>query len=428
MRARDCELSVGERLYRAAARGAFPLLWQAARWWGLGEEERRWRAGEMPEAPGPLLWFHGASAGELAAAGALAALLRRNGSRFTAAFTATNRAGLEFAAHIAGDEGIRALVPWDHPAWVGRALDRWRPAALFLVETELWPNLVIEASRRDVPVFCVSARIYPGDVVRYRLIRGVIGPVLRRVTLVLAQNETERARFLGLGAVASRCVVGGNLKHAGGATAPAGDAQLREALGLRNEDEVVVFGSVHADEVGVVFAALESVRSDTLRVLIAPRHEAAIAVIGREAHRRGWRIARRSADPPPAAWQVLVLDRMGELSSAYAIGSIAVVGGGFGRHGGHNPVEPVLAGTPVLFGRHGEHFGPETGALAAATPAARVEGAAQLGERLAEWMADGARRRDVLERQRQALPDGTAVADAYVSALAPWLGGLAGPG
>ncbi len=421
----DIRLTAGDHLYAVAARVAFPLVWLGARLLGVSREHLRWRLGELPEAPCPLVWFHGASAGEMVAATRLAAVLQQHGFQFTAAYTAANGAGVEFVSHRGAPGTHAALVPWDHPRWVRRAFDRWQPAALFLVETELWPHLMLEACRRNIPVVCVSARMYPRDVARYRLIRGYMRRVLGRVALVVAQNETEQARFLALGADAQRCLVGGNLKHLAPPAARPCDAHARNAFGLHDGDRVVVFGSVHADEIDLVFDAIERLRSDSLRLVIAPRHRSAWSIIARQAQQRNWRLDWWSAGPPRRDWQVLVLDRMGELGRAYGVARVGVVGGGFRPHGGHNLLEPVLAGTPVIFGAHCDHFAHDARALALATPSARVTDAAQLGARLAEWLGDETRRRAIYARQRQVLPDGAALAERYIAALSPVLAALA---
>ncbi|HUI27211.1 MAG TPA: hypothetical protein VL403_14105, partial [Candidatus Kryptonia bacterium] len=244
----------------------------------------------------------------------------------------------------------------------------------------------------------------------------------RRLTAVLAQNDIERERFIALGADPTSCVAAGNLKYAA-APIVVGDSSLRGELGLSAGESVVVFGSIHRDEVRGVFAAIDRLPIDDLRIIIAPRHEAAIAAIGRECRRRAWQWHRRTAGSLPANWRILLLDRMGELSRAYAIASVGVVGGGFERHGGHNPLEPIMAGTPVIFGRHFQHFVREVGALTAATPEAQVRAATELAERLTRWLADASERRRVLALQRQALPDGAAIAKRYVAALSPWLDG-----
>jgi len=421
--AASTQLTAADRMYGAAAPCAFHLAWLAARAMGAGPAELHARVGAMPEAGRPLLWFHGASAGEMAAAGRLTAALRAHGYRFTAAYTATNRAGVEFIGRTE-PHAVAAFAPWDHPRWVGRALDQWQPHGLFLVETELWPRLILEARRRDIPVFCVSARVYPRDVARYRLIRSLTVPMLGRLTGIFVQSDLERQRFITLGAAPERCMVSGNLKYLAGAASAVAEMSLRNELAVDGAHRVVVCGSVHTDEVPFVCAALARLSGDDIRVIIAPRHASAVGTIIRECRERNWRVHLRSAGRPAADWRVIVLDRMGDLARAYAIASVAVVGGGFGKHGGHNPLEPVMTGTPVIFGPHFGHFESEALALAALVPEAQVDSAPQLGQRLAEWLASEPHRGRVVELQRQAVPDGAAIARRYIDALRPWLGGL----
>ncbi len=410
--------------YAALAPVAFGVADIAARVLGATPRERLERAGELPAAPGPLFWFHGASAGEMAAAAKLAALLRREGFPFTAGYTTTNRAGVELASRLDDPTKIVALAPWDTPGAVRRAFDRWRPAALFLVETELWPGLIREAHRRRVPVLSVSARIYPRDVRRYGAIRGLMRPTLRRLTAVLAQDETECERFAYLGVPAARCMVGGNLKHLDVDETVMDVEELRRELGVQAGEHIVVGGSIHADEVELLFAAFDAVESDPVRFIVAPRHHQVAHAIVRAARQRDWCVHHRSNGPAMPGWRVLVLDTMGELRSAYSLAAVAIVGGGFGTHGGHNLFEPVRAGAPVVFGIHCAHVAREAGALASVVPAARVDGAFELGRRLREWLTDGERRQRVLAAQRTVLPAAAAVAERYRAMLTPLLAGV----
>jgi len=414
-------LTAMDRLYGGTAAVVFGSLRYAARLLGSPPEELACRAGHLPPGGRPLLWIHGASAGEVAAGVTLAGVLRTHGYTFVAGYTAANRAGVRFARTAAAPGDCAALAPWDSPSWVRHAFDCWRPAALCLVETELWPQLILEAAQRRVPVCCVSARVYPRDVRRYRLVRRWLGSVLQRVSLFLAQDDTERSRLVEIGAPAERCVVTGNLKHVGVTFAAAGDRLPRSALGLDATDIVIVAGSLHSDEVAFLFTALDHLRDARLRVVIAPRHAAAITAIHAAARRRDWRVCQRSAGILVPQWHVLILDSIGELPDVYGLATAAVVGGGFAPHGGHNPCEPVARGVPLFFGRHFVHFDAEARALAAAAPEAQVDTPVQLAAQLAACCTDAARQQRLARRQRQALPDGDAVAQRYLSALAPCL-------
>ena len=395
-----------DRIYAGAATAIFAAIHAGARLVGVGETALRQRRGEMPPCAAPCLWLHGASAGEMAAAANLVAILRDAGVRFAAAYTTTNDAGLRFIQSRLDSADVAALAPWDMPRWVGRACDAWRPLALVLIETELWPGLIGAAAARGIPVLCASARIYPRDVPRYRVIRRWLRPTLRRIDAVLAQSDQERARFVALGAPPARCTTAGNLKHA--VAVAADGARFRAAVGLDRDEPLIVIGSLHADEIEFAAAVVARVQA---RVVIAPRHERATALIAG----RGWRLTRRSHGPIGAA-RVLLLDTMGELNAAYAAATVAVVGGSFAPHGGHDLVEPVRAGAPVLFGRHTGHI-----AEADALRAADVGTPDALAACVAAWLADPALRHGVQSRQRAVLPDTAAIAARYLAALAPLL-------
>ncbi len=381
--------------------------------------------GYLPQVEGEVLWMHGASAGEMGAATALASVLTSNGFNCTPAYTAANRAGVDYLRRHNPDNKLATLAPWDTSACIARALDRWHPRALLLVETELWPRMVFEAYLRDIPVFSVSARIFPGDMPRYKMVRSFISRTLRRISAILAQDEVERQRFIDLGAPPERCLVAGNLKYAAIDRRSRHDVSVRSQLGLSPADAVVIFGSLHRDEIGMLLETIARLIDRGVRVIVAPRHLASADLLVQEAQRREWRYGRRSEGTLRQRWQLLILDTIGELARFYSAASCAVVGGGFGRHGGHNPFEPVRSGVPVAFGPHFHHFDSEARALAAATPQASLAEAAQAARLLDRWLDDEVERLRALELQRTALPDGEAIAARYVETLKPWLGAAA---
>jgi 3-deoxy-D-manno-octulosonic-acid transferase len=414
-------LSALERTYALLS----PLVFRGAqlveRMRGASDEELQSRLGYMLRGDAPLVWFHGASAGEMAAAAGLSATLRKQGHHFAPAYTATNRAGIDYIRRAEPDARAIGLVPWDISHCIVRALDRWQPRALFIVETELWPRLVFEAYRRAIPVFSVSARIYPADLARYNAIKSFIGPTLRRITRILAQDETERGRFIQIGAPAERCVSAGNLKYISSEAQFDGTAALRAEIGIKPEERVVVCGSIHGDEVVNLFESIGEALPDDVRLIVAPRHLSAVDVIERCAAQHGWKSVRRSSRPASGKWRLMILDTMGELGHFYSLAICAIVGGGFERHGGHNPFEAVKGGAPVLFGSHFFHFDAEARALSSLAPEAQVSETADIGQVLDRWLGDPALRARIHALQRSMLPDAGAIAACYISTLEPFL-------
>jgi 3-deoxy-D-manno-octulosonic-acid transferase len=410
-----------EKAYAAISPAAFNCAHLFERFRGASDKEQQSRLGYVARRDRPTIWFHGASAGEMAAANALVKMIRSRGFQFEVVYTATNRAGVDYVERVDRYAAAAGLMPWDTSECVARALDRWNPKAIFLVETELWPRFVFEASSRQIPVFSVSARIYPADLKRYRMIRSFIAPTLQRITQIFAQDEVERDRFVQIGAPEERCFSAGNLKYLGSDSTMFRDHELAAELGIEQNDQIVVFGSVHRDEIAKLFETIERIVSSGHRVIVAPRHLSSVDLIRHEAMRRDLNFSLRSNVIGARRWRLLVLDSMGELSRIYSLATCAVVGGGFESHGGHNPFEPVIAGTPVAFGHHFFHFDSEARALRSVSPTAQVSAVEELDQLLTGWLADDDLRRRVFESQCSVLPDGGAIADRYMDVLQPWL-------
>ena len=320
----------------------------------------RERLGAVPAWSGAAapLWVHAVSVGEVLAA---IPLVRQVESRWPAlpilmsTVTDTGRGvGLQ---RLPGKPFV--YFPLDFDWAVRRALDRIRPRAVLLTETELWPIFIRACGQRGVPVVVVNGRISPRSYPRYRRVRFWFGRVLRGVRIFCMQTPEDAARIRDLGAPAERVHVVGNLKFdLAGDEDPAEGARVRALLGLAPDRPVLVAGSTHKGEEPPVLEAYRQARSAVpdLALIVAPRHpERLDEVVGllREA---GLRWVRRSQAPIPDGTAVILVDTMGELARLYAAGSVVYVGGSLVPIGGHNVLEPAAHGRPVLFGPHMGNF------------------------------------------------------------------------
>ena len=171
---------------------------------------------------GRRLLVHAVSVGEMRAATVLVLALVEADPRVEVILSAGNRDGraaaLRFAASCGQVRAVR-LLPWDRRAAMRRWIGRLRPDAVAVVETEIWPGLFVTCREMGIPLALVSGRLRPRDVARYRLARGFFRPVLRCADWLGVQGETDRRRFLRIGAPPERLRVMGDLKL--GAAAPA---------------------------------------------------------------------------------------------------------------------------------------------------------------------------------------------------------------
>jgi 3-deoxy-D-manno-octulosonic-acid transferase len=315
------------------------------------------------------------------------------------------RPGLPLAASAVTPAGRRSLPsppevdaaffgPLDFAGWPSRALAALRPAAVVLVETELWPNLLSETTARGVALVIANGRLSGSRMRRYRAVRGLLRPSLARVAAVGARSAADAARFVELGAGAERVEVTGDLKY--DLDPPAADErETRRELGIPDDVPVWVAGSTGPREEGAVLDAWSAARaaSPGLVLVLAPRHLERRAEVERAIRERGHAFRRASeggALEPGCA--VLLLDTIGQLAGAYRTAAVAFVGGSLVPVGGHNLLEPASLGVPVLFGPHVENVAETADALTRAGGARCVGDAGELGREVAALLADPSRR------------------------------------
>ncbi|MDP3542389.1 MAG: glycosyltransferase N-terminal domain-containing protein [Elusimicrobiota bacterium] len=336
-------------------------------------------------------WFHAASAGEVSGLVPLLEALQAKAS--VAVFlTTTTRSGRD-AARALPCVAWAQLAPVDAWPFVARFLKALSPRRLILAETELWPTTLILAGRAGLAPAVVNGRLTGRSFSRYRRLRALLAPALGALRVVAAQSEDDAARFAALGVPSERVKVTGNSKY-DRLAAPSASAAARArvaALGWE-EDPLFVAGSTHPFEEEMVLAAFMAARRETprLRLVLAPRHlERAADAADLLAH-AGLKLSRWSG-PAERGREALILDEMGVLASFYPLARAAFVGGTLVKVGGHNLLEPALAGVPVLFGPHTGHIEAPAALLAApGGGGGRVRDAAELAERLGAFAKDAA--------------------------------------
>lgn len=342
---------------------------------------------------GPLVWLHAASVGEsLSILPLVETLVAERPGLALLVTTGTRTSATLMSERLpAGVEHQYAVI--DLPSAVERFLDHWRPDLLILVESEIWPNVIVTAAGRGIPLALLNARLSARSFARWRLVRPVIASLLAHFDLVLAQSPRDAARLRRLGALRARVV--GNLKHAAG---PLGcDAEELDRLAaLIGPRPVWVAASTHEGEeeaVGQVHARLAERWPDLLTILV-PRHPERGPAVSERLEARGLSVARRAlGEGIEAETAVYLADTLGELGLWYRLADVAFVGGSLVDKGGHNPLEPARLACPVVIGAHTEAFAAIVKTMVAAEAlrqVADVEALARETARLFEQ--EGARR------------------------------------
>jgi 3-deoxy-D-manno-octulosonic-acid transferase len=413
------------RAYRLAVSALMPaagplLTWRLSR----GKEDGA-RLGERRGVPGAarpagsLVWLHGASVGEALSLLPLVERLTQNGRKVLITTGTVTSASLLATRLPAG--ALHQFVPLDVRRFVRRFLEHWRPDALLLAESELWPNLILEASEAQIPIILVNARMSERSFGRWRRAPDFIGALLARIDLCLAQSQGDGDRLTRLGA--PRVAVAGNLKY--DAPAPPVDRQeLAELAGLTSGRQIWIAASTHEGEeliAGEAHRLVARTFPDVL-TLIAPRHPARGPAIAAQLASLGLACALRSRGQLPGAkTAVFICDTIGELGLFYRLAGVVLVGKSFVGNGGQNPIEPAKLASAILHGPQVANFADVYALLDAAKGATLVHDAQELALILGALFADGPRLRALARAAAQVVENQSGAIERMLGALEPYL-------
>jgi 3-deoxy-D-manno-octulosonic-acid transferase len=316
----------------------------------------------LEDEPCGTVHFHSVSVGESLLALKLIRewLIDRPGTRFVLATgTATGHA----VASSADIPGLRVTyAPLDFRWMVRRYLNRFEPSQIVLIEGEVWPHLVLESERREIPVRLVNARMSPRSAKRFTKFAPWLRPIYRLLDGVAIQEPGDAGIWETLGIDGRKIHDTGSLKFdPGSGTRPARREDFQQILDtFGKERPVILAASTHVGEEALIASAIRQANPDAL-ALIVPRHAERRTEVKADLEEAGFAVALKSAGGRFIAGErpcVLVIDTTGELRDWTAHADVVIIGKSFLSTGGQNPSEAILADKPLIFGPHMENFQP----------------------------------------------------------------------
>ena len=355
------------------------------------------RRGETRVArpPGPLIWAHGASVGEMLSVIPLVEGIRAR--NFNVLVTSGTVTSARLADERLPPNVIHQFVPLDTPRYAARFIEHWQPNLALLAESDLWPNLIVSCAERSIPLILVNGRLSERSFTRWRYLPHTISALLGRFDLCLTQSDSDAERYSELGA--PRVSMTGNLKL--DVPAPPVDAgRLAAMRAVVRQRPVIAAASTHPGEEAVIIDAVRRLRQSFpgLLTIIAPRHPERGAGVVEIATAAGLNaVARSRGLLPDRGTDVYVADTIGELGLIYRLAPIVFMGGSLVRHGGQNPIEAAKLGAAVLHGPHVWNFSEIYQALDEAHGAEEVLDVNRLAVRIGAWLNDAALRKQVAD-------------------------------
>ena len=402
-------------LYRLVTRLVYLLLYPFGR--------RRARRGDLlwqgrlgldlPDRTADI-WLHAASVGEVRVLGNLVAFLAKSRPDVAIHVTTMTRAGYDTARDILHRQASISLFPLDAAPPIRRTLDRLRPRMIVVAETEIWPNLIRLAGDRRIPIVLVNGRMTESSFSKYRLVAPVMRKLLGSYDRFFFKSEPDQVRYAYFGVTSQSAEVAGDMKFDMPLVTKS-EADLRELrsfLGAGDDRFGFLAGSTREGEEAMLLDVFCRLRGShpRLRLCLAPRHLDRLDQVAAllESHHLPYRrFGENKGDV-----SVTLVDRMGILTDLYSAADLAFVGGTLVDIGGHNILEPVWAGTPVLFGPYLSNVMEAADYIASHNFGARVDSVDEL-ESVVDEVISG-QRQFVLQDETDAEHSATATVGNYI--------------
>lgn len=341
-------------------------------------------------------WIHAVSVGEVAIALKLATKLKQIDPTFDCVLTTTTTTGFAFAQREPHAWIEVMYNPLDFWPIMRRAFDVIRPERLVLIEAEVWPNLVAIARARQIPTALVNARLSPRSERRFRQFRAFVAPTFGSLDLVCVQEAEDVDRWAALGVPRERIQQVGSVKYdpAEIQVNPELPLEVLHAFGIDRDRPILFGGSTHAGEEEILAQIFQRLRSEfpEFTLIVAPRHVERAPEIRARLEKMSLRVRLRSevSQSGRTPMDCFLLDTTGELQNWYAVATVVFIGKSLTARGGQNPVEPILAGKPVIFGPHMENFSALAQTLIAKDAALQVHDRDSLQDQIAHLFRDRA--------------------------------------
>jgi len=321
------------------------------------------RLGKYPEFHNdgrPVIWLHCVSVGETNAARPLVDELIANYTGHRLVVSTTTKTGQALARDIFKDKADAVFYfPFDWKFSVRRALDRFQPSVVLLMETEIWPRFFHEAHLAGTKLAVINGRLSEKSFNRYSYVKSFIRNVLGNVDLALMQGEADAERIRSLGIDADRVSVTGNMKfdHSVNEVDNALTSELRRRFAIDGKRLIIVAASTHPKEEEWLIEVLEGETED-FRLLIAPRHPERFDEVAQLIRETSYSSVRRSdtASEADKESDIILLDSIGELRAVYALADIVFVGGSLIPHGGQSILEPAAVEKAIVTGPFTHNF------------------------------------------------------------------------
>jgi len=300
------------------------------------------------------IWIHCSSLGEFEQGRPVIELIKKNYPQYKIVLTFFSPSGYEACKNYQHADYIYYL-PMDGKETARRFVTAVDPSLVLFVKYEFWYYYLAQLKAQNIPTFLISAAFREGQSF-FKWYGSLFREMLQCFTYLFVQDWKSKTLLQTIG-LTNNVIVAGDTRYDRVSAIAEHLKEIPEAANFKNGCHVLIAGSTWPEDEQVIYQCLPCL-PETWKLILAPHeiHEEHIQKIEERFGEMSCRFSTFNDDPGNKYKKVLIIDNIGMLSSLYAYGSVAFVGGGFQKGGIHNILEPAVFGLPILFGPNYQKF------------------------------------------------------------------------
>lgn len=319
-----------------------------------------------------IIWFHAASVGEVQALVPILKELKNICYDYDFVVTTTSINGKnKIKKEIGGLILFYSFIPLDLYFFTDYFIRKINPSMVVFIETEFWPNLADNIYNKKIPLLLVNGRISNKSYVFYKIFSFLFGAMLKKFSLIIVQSEKMAKRFISISELNERkIIILPNTKFS-----IEENVKSKYIITLQKNKKIIIAGSIREGEEELIIKSFVGLKDKSI-LIIAPRYLKRVDEIKNiiKKHNLKYELWTNLNECNKILdYETIILNTIGELTNFYSIGDIAIVGGGFKKFGGHNPIEPASFGLPVIIGENMYNFEDTSEKLASEGGTIKVE-------------------------------------------------------
>ncbi len=300
--------------------------------------------------PKKVIHIHAVSVGEVLASRKFVEELKNKFPNHQILVTCTTQTGSETIKKLYGDSVAHQYLPFDISFFVKKFLNYWQPEITFLLETEIWPNLIDQLSRKKRKVFLINGRLSEKSFQNYKRLLFFMNDIFSKINFIVCQGVKDLDRFIKLGVKENQIKRDFSFKFD---SLQFNQNLLSEKNHKMRGKKIIICASTHHPEEEILIQAFQKLDLENTIIILVPRHPDRAKAVYKKINDTGLSISLFSEENSKLDYskKVILVDRIGHLESLFSIADIAFIGGSLIPHGGQNFLEAVKFSLPISSGQ-----------------------------------------------------------------------------